>query len=90
MYLRGHATEGLPLVIQLETPVGSGVVEVRVEGVRTRVGTATSPDLTIRGTPESIFEFLSGKASLAESRSHGVTLDGNVGILADFSNVVAS
>jgi DNA-binding HxlR family transcriptional regulator len=90
MYLRAHAAEGLPLVIQLETPIGSGVVEVRVEGIRTRVGTATSPDLTIRGTPQSVIEFLSGKASLAESRFHGVTLDGNVGILADFSNVVAS
>jgi DNA-binding HxlR family transcriptional regulator len=90
LYLRSHAAEGLPLVIQLETPIGSGVVEVRAEGVRPRVGTATSPDLTIRGTPQSIIEFLSGKASLAESRSCGVTLEGNVGILADFSNVVAS
>ncbi len=90
LYLRGHAAEGLPLVIQLETPLGSGVVEVHVEGVRTRVGTATSPDLTIRGTPESVIALLSGEASLAESRSDGVTLDGDVGILADFSNVVAS
>ena len=90
MYLRGHAAEGLPLVIQLETPIGSGVVEVRVEGVCARVGTATSPDLTIRGMPQRIIEFLSGKASIAESRAHGVTLDGNVEILADFSNTVAS
>jgi DNA-binding HxlR family transcriptional regulator len=86
MYLRAHAAEGLPVVIQLETPAGSGVVEVSVDGVRTRVGTATAPDLKISGTPESVIEFLSGKASLAESRSHGVTLDGDIGILADFSN----
>jgi DNA-binding HxlR family transcriptional regulator len=89
-YLHGHRTEGLPLVIQLETPFGSGVVDVTVEGVRSRVGTATSPDLTIRGMPESVLKLLSGEAPLAQAQSDGVTFDGDVGILSEFSNSVAA
>jgi DNA-binding HxlR family transcriptional regulator len=85
MYLHGHSAEGLPLVIQLETPVGSGIVEVTVEGVRTRVGTATSPDLTITGMPDSIIKLFSGQTSIADAQADGVAFDGNVGILAEFS-----
>jgi DNA-binding HxlR family transcriptional regulator len=90
MYLHGHSAEGLPLVIQLETPIGSGVVDVTVEGVRTRVGTATSPDLKIRGMPDSVIKLISGQASLDEAQSDGVTFDGDIGILAEFSNAVAA
>jgi DNA-binding HxlR family transcriptional regulator len=90
MYLHGHRAEGLPLVIQLVTPIGSGVVDVTIEGVRTRVGTATSPDLTITGMPDSIIKLLSGQASLAEAQSHSVTFDGDVGILAEFPDSVAA
>ena len=90
LYLHGHAPEGLPVVIQLETPHGSAVIDVSVEGVNTHIGTAESPDLTITGTPERVIEFLSNKTSLAESQSDGVTVEGNAAILADFPHVVAS
>ena len=87
IFLRDHPPEGLPLVIQLETPFGSGVVDVAEDGVRTRVGTDPSPDLTISGMPEQIIALLSGKVSLAEAQAHGVTLDGDARILGEFSGV---
>ena len=81
MYLRDHATDRLPLVIQLETPIGTAVVEVTEGEVRTRVGTESSPDLTIKGRPDDIIDFLSGKVPLAEARSRGLALVGDPAIL---------
>jgi DNA-binding HxlR family transcriptional regulator len=87
LYLRGHPPDGLPLVIQLETPFGAGVVDITDEGVQTRLGSATSPDLTIRGTPRGIIELLCGKASLAEARNAGVSVEGDVATLAGFPGI---
>jgi DNA-binding HxlR family transcriptional regulator len=89
LYLRNHAPEGLPLVIQLNTPFGTGVVDVDQDGVRTRVGTASSPDLTIGGSPQVIIGLLSGSTTRAEARKLGVTVEGDSKILADFQPALA-
>jgi DNA-binding HxlR family transcriptional regulator len=84
IFLRKDAPGHAPATIQMDTPVGSGVVEVSGTGVSSRVGTAASPDLTIAGTPSTIIGFLSGRMSMSEARAMGLTTRGDVGILRDF------
>ena len=79
----------LPLVIQLETPIGASVVDVGDDGVRTRVGEDASPDITIRGAPWTMLELLSGRTSLSEARGEGVSVEGDEAALAGFPAIVA-
>jgi len=89
-YLRGHEAAGLPLSIQLETPVGSGVVEATVDGVRSRVGTVPAPDLTLTGMPDGIIRLLSGASTPEEARNEGLTIDGDIEVLAGFTRDAVS
>ena len=85
IFLRERPAAELPLTVQLETPFGSGVVEVTEEAVTTRVGVDPAPDVTITGGPEAIIDLLSGKVSMAEARSRGVSLTGDTRVLPDYS-----
>ena len=50
-YLRDHTSDGPPVVIQLETPIGTGVIAVTKDGVKTRVGTMHLPTSPSRERP---------------------------------------
>lgn len=80
--LRGRISSELPLVIQLVTPFGSGVIDVADGSTQSRVGTAVSPDLTLTGGPDLIVKFLSGKESLTAAKKQGLQVDGDVEILS--------
>ena len=90
IFLRDQPGAELPVTVQLETPFGSGVVDVAEAGVTTRIGTDPAPDLTITGGPDAVIDLLSGKASIAEATSRGVTLTGDTEILPGVLHVTAS
>ncbi len=84
VFLRDHDPDGLPATVQLNTPLGPSVIEIRTDGVSTRAGTADNPDVILEGMPQVILRFLSGDLNLTEAQEQGLALRGDPAVLAAF------
>jgi DNA-binding HxlR family transcriptional regulator len=80
-FLQDGDPDGPPVSIELRTASDPMVIEVGGGEVRTRLGTATAPDLILRGEPQLILALLSAKLTVAEVTGHGLEISGDIGVL---------
>lgn len=73
--------EGPPVSVQLDAEDQPAVIEVAHGDVRTRPGTAESPDLALSGPPHLIVGVLSGRLSVEDAQGAGLVLTGSVAVL---------
>jgi DNA-binding HxlR family transcriptional regulator len=83
-FLRDHDPGGLPVTVQLHTPLGYSVIEITPDGVATRAGTADEPDITLEGMPQVILRLLAGELTVAEAEEQGLVLHGDPEVLDTF------
>jgi len=83
-FLRDRAPGGLPITVQLHTPLGSSVIEISPDGASTRVGTADEPDITLEGMPQLILRLLAGELTVGEAAEQGLVLRGDPEVLDAF------
>jgi len=81
LFLHDAAPDGSPLSIELRTGDRPVVIEVSGGEVRTRLGTAASPDLVLDGPPRVILGLLSAHLDAAEAQERGLTITGDPAIL---------
>jgi DNA-binding HxlR family transcriptional regulator len=72
---------GPPAVVQLDSDGQRAVIELGDGRVRTRVGDAAHPDLTLTGPPPAVLGALLGKVNLKRARTLGLKTRGNVAVL---------
>lgn len=72
---------GPPAVIQLDADGERAVIELGDGQVRTRVGEATRPDLTLTGPARAVLGLLLGKVDLKFAKTLGLTAKGTVRLL---------
>jgi DNA-binding HxlR family transcriptional regulator len=83
LFLRDRDPGAPPVSIELRPP-GTGrpaVIEVSGGSVRTRLSTATAPDLVLSGTPRLILGLLSAYLTPAEARDLGLEISGDTTVL---------
>lgn len=80
-FLRDSEPTGPPLSIEVRTGDQPAVIEVNGGSVRTRLGSASSPDLVLRGEPPLILGVLTGKLAVAEGRRLGLQTTGRTSVL---------
>lgn len=76
-YLEDKAPKEPPVTIELRTGDEPMVVETVDGKVRTRRGTAASPDAVLSGRPGLILGLLSGRLALAEAKKRGLEFHGS-------------
>jgi DNA-binding HxlR family transcriptional regulator len=81
LFLHDREPEGPPIAIELRTAGRPAVIEVTGGAVNTRLGTTSSPDLVLSGSPQLILGLLSAHLTLAEARQAGLEIDGDAGVL---------
>jgi DNA-binding HxlR family transcriptional regulator len=69
------------LSIELRTAGRPAVIEVSGGSVRTRLGTAPSPDLVLEGSPRLILGLLSAALTPAQAQDHGLAITGDPEVL---------
>jgi len=80
-FLRDRDPDGPPVSIELRTAGDPAVIEVSGGSVRTRIGTAASPDLVIAGGPQMILALLTGHLSAAKTAGFGLEISGDTSVL---------
>lgn len=73
--------DGSPFTIELQTGDAPIAIEARGGEVRSRLGKAEHPDLTLAGPPMPILGVLHDRYPLAEAETHGVSCDGDRALL---------
>jgi DNA-binding HxlR family transcriptional regulator len=81
LFLRDGDPGGPPVSIELRTVSDPVVVEVSGGSVRTRPGTAASPDLVLAGEPRLILGMFWGKVTAAEAAALGLEISGDESVL---------
>jgi DNA-binding HxlR family transcriptional regulator len=71
-----------PVTVELQTGDQPIVIEARDGSLRTRLGPAESPDLTISGAPTPIMGLLVGGLDLADAEANGIDYQGDPTLLA--------
>jgi DNA-binding HxlR family transcriptional regulator len=85
LFLHDSTPDGPPLAIELR-PAGKtasrpAVVEISGGEVRTRLGSAPSPDLILEGTPRLILGLLGAYLTPADAEARGLSVTGDPAIL---------
>ena len=80
-FLRDRDPDGPPASIELRTAGDPIVIEVSGGTVRTRIGTAVSPDLVLTGEPQLILALLTGHLTATQTAGLGLGIDGDTSIL---------
>jgi len=80
-FLDDHDPGGSPVSIELRTASDPMVIEVSGGSVRTRLGTAASPDLVLQGEPQLILALFSNQLTIAEVTAQGLDISGDVDVL---------
>lgn len=80
-FLTDRDPDGPPVSIELQTASDPMTVEVSDGSVRTRLGSAASPDLVLKGEPLHILGLLSQKLTEAEATARGLQIIGDAGVL---------
>jgi len=81
LFLHDSDPDGPPLSIELRSGGRPAVVEVRKGEVRTRLGSAESPELVLEGPPRIILGLLGAFVSPAQARERGLVITGDPAIL---------
>jgi DNA-binding HxlR family transcriptional regulator len=81
MMLDGPLPDGPPLTLELQTGDQPIVVEARDGAIRTRLGSADSPDATLTGSARPIMGLLLGLTELADAEGSGITYRGDPAVL---------
>jgi DNA-binding HxlR family transcriptional regulator len=81
LFLGDQDPDGPATSIELRTASRPAVIEVAGGSVRTRLGTAPSPDLVLEGTPRLILGLLSARLTPAEAQDLGLTITGDPEVL---------
>jgi DNA-binding HxlR family transcriptional regulator len=89
-FLRDHDPNGPPACIEIKTGDESAVIEAADGHVRTRTGTASSPDLVLSGTAPAVLGLLSGRLTLAQARSRGLKATGDTKVLKRLQGAAAA
>ncbi len=82
--------DGPPAVIQLRAGGEEAVVELGGGEVRTRVGRAGDPDLTLDGPPRAVLGLLAGVVDVERSSQMGLTVTGRRDLLARLRPIAAA
>jgi DNA-binding HxlR family transcriptional regulator len=80
-YLRDRDPDGPPASIELRTASSPVVVEVSGGSARMRLGTATAPDVVLRGEPRLILALFSGHLTAGEVTDLGLEISGDASVL---------
>jgi DNA-binding HxlR family transcriptional regulator len=80
-FLRDSDPDGPPVSIELRAAGSPAVVEVSGGSIRTRLGTATAPDVVLRGEPQVILGLLAGYLSAAHAADLGLQISGDASVL---------
>jgi DNA-binding HxlR family transcriptional regulator len=80
---------GPPAVIQLIAAGEQAVIELGDGQVRTRLGLAPDPDLTLDGPPRAVLGLLTGMSDLDRARHLGLTATGRTDLLTRLRPVTA-
>jgi DNA-binding HxlR family transcriptional regulator len=89
-FLHDHEPDGPPVSIEIKTGEEAAVIETVDGNVRTRTGTATSPDLVLSGAAPLILALLSGRLTLAQARSRGLKTSGATDALKRLQGVAGA
>ena len=81
VYLHDSQPEGPPAAIELRSAARPAVIEITGGTVRTRLGTAASPDLVLTGPPRLIFGLLLGYLTPDQAAAVGLEITGDIGVL---------
>ena len=81
LFLHDGDPDGPDLSIELRADSRPAVIEVSGGSVRTRLGTAPSPDLVLEGAPRLILGLLAGGFTPAQARELGLTITGDPAVL---------
>ncbi|HEX4831204.1 MAG TPA: hypothetical protein VH478_08955 [Trebonia sp.] len=82
--------DGPPAVIQLSADGELAIIELGDGQVRTRLGRATDPDLTLEGPPRAVLGLLTGVIDLSLATQLGLAASGRTGLLARLRPVTQS
>lgn len=80
-FLRDRDPAGPPATIELRAARDPVLIEIADGSVRTRLGTAASPDLVLAGDPQLIMGLLSGYRTAAETTNLGLEINGDDSLL---------
>jgi DNA-binding HxlR family transcriptional regulator len=80
-FLHDHDPGGPPVSIELRTASSPAVIEVSGGSVTTRLGTAATPDLVLRGEPRLIIALFWGQLTAAEVTALGLEISGVASVL---------
>jgi DNA-binding HxlR family transcriptional regulator len=81
LFLHDADPDGSPLSIELRTGDRPAVIEVSDGEIRTRLGTAESPDLVLDGPPRVILGLLSAHLDPVQAQESGLVITGDPAIL---------
>jgi DNA-binding HxlR family transcriptional regulator len=81
-FLTDNSPEEQPVEIEVRTGDEPMVIETADGSVRTRLGSAESPDLVLSGAPQLVIGLLSGRLTLADARTQGLGYEGSLKALA--------
>ncbi len=81
LFLHDGDPDGPAASIELRTASRPAVIEVSGGEVRTRLGTAPSPDLVLEGSPRLILGLLSAHLAPAQAQDLGLTITGDPAVL---------
>jgi DNA-binding HxlR family transcriptional regulator len=80
-FLRDGEPDGPPAAVELRAAERPAVIEIAGGSIRTRLGTAASPDLVLTGTPRLIYALLLGFIDPGQAAGLGLEITGDLAVL---------
>ncbi len=80
-FLRDRDPDGPPVSIELDAASSPAVVDVSGGAVSVRLGTATTPDVVLRGEPRLMLALFAGGLTAGEAANLGLEITGDIGVL---------
>ncbi|HEY6294632.1 MAG TPA: helix-turn-helix domain-containing protein [Streptosporangiaceae bacterium] len=80
-FLHDRDPDGPPVAIELRAADSPAVIEVSGGAIRTRLGSATAPDVVLSGEPRLILALFAGAFSAAEAADLGLDIHGDISAL---------
>jgi DNA-binding HxlR family transcriptional regulator len=81
LYLKDHTPSRPPISIEVRMDEQPMVIEASAGSIRTRIGSAESPDAVLTGSPRLVAGVISGSVTLAAARRAGLKYDGDPKVL---------
>jgi DNA-binding HxlR family transcriptional regulator len=80
-FLADRDPDGPPVSIELRAADSPAVIEVSGGTIRTRLGSASAPDVVLSGEPRHILALFAGALSAAEAANLGLEIRGDISVL---------